>query len=390
MRKGIEGFRPERLALALSVRGINQQSFADLIGKSPGTVSKWLKGPQLPEAEALQTIAEKLRLSPHWFLKPLPNLRDRAFLMRSLKSRERVARDRMESRLVLAQELAAFLYELVDFPELDVPSSSTDVHQISDGVIEDAAEKCRLVWRLGTGPVPDVMLALENAGVVVIREDAYSVKIEGASRWCTSLGRPFVYLAADKCNAYRSRFDAAHELGHLVLHRDVLPADVERLDSLLETQAHKFASAFLMPARAFAAEFPCYPTLDALLLLKRKWKASVAAIIMRGLGLGLLDEASSRRLWKARSARWGAKEEPGDRDLPCEEPRLLRRTVNLVLESGNFTREDLSDSTGISAVDIEGLAGLPRGFLTSKGAEIISIEDHRLRAARRPGSVKRD
>ena len=57
--------------------------------------------------------------------------------------------------------------------------------------------------------------------------------------------RPVVVLGADKGQSDRSPFDAAHELGHLVLHRPEHAGTRE-----VETQAHRFAAAFLMPADA--------------------------------------------------------------------------------------------------------------------------------------------
>ncbi|NTZ43826.1 ImmA/IrrE family metallo-endopeptidase [Altererythrobacter sp. SALINAS58] len=41
-------------------------------------------------------------------------------------------------------------------------------------------------------------------------------KVEAFSFW--SGFRPFVFLDSDKTSGARERFDAAHELGHLVLH----------------------------------------------------------------------------------------------------------------------------------------------------------------------------
>ena len=57
--------------------------------------------------------------------------------------------------------------------------------------------------------------------------------------------------APDKGHRDRSRFDAAHELGHLVLHS---PEEAGSKDA--ETQAHQFAAAFLMPADDIADDLP--------------------------------------------------------------------------------------------------------------------------------------
>ena len=59
-------------------------------------------------------------------------------------------------------------------------------------------------------------------------------------------------LTDDKTDNYvRSRFDASHELGHLVMHEDVEPGTRE-----VEGQAQDFASSFLMPEVIAREELP--------------------------------------------------------------------------------------------------------------------------------------
>ena len=70
--------------------------------------------------------------------------------------------------------------------------------------------------------------------------------------------------------------------------------------------------------------------------------------------------------WKRRSARWGAKAEPGDGDRSPEQPRLLRRTIDLLIEENVMPREAISRHIGLAAFDIEKLAGLPEGYLQKK------------------------
>ncbi|MGO8957896.1 MAG: ImmA/IrrE family metallo-endopeptidase [Streptosporangiaceae bacterium] len=63
--------------------------------------------------------------------------------------------------------------------------------------------------------------------------------------------RPVIVLGADKNDRARSRFDGAHELGHLVVHGDQVWGVKE-----VERQAHAFAAAFLMPAEDIRDELP--------------------------------------------------------------------------------------------------------------------------------------
>ncbi|WP_163359758.1 ImmA/IrrE family metallo-endopeptidase, partial [Klebsiella aerogenes] len=89
-----------------------------------------------------------------------------------------------------------------------------------------------------------------------------------------------ILLAADKGNAFRSRFDLAHEIGHLILHKNTKDELKPERYKLKESQAHKFAGALLLPAESFANEIRLPPTLDSLLLIKQRFIISVAATIM--------------------------------------------------------------------------------------------------------------
>ena len=209
-------------------------------------------------------------------------------------------------------------------------------------------------------------LAVEGAGVILVREETGVAQIEGLSAWSEVLGRPLILLSADKDNGYRSRFDLAHEIGHLVLHRHIQRTTDSARHKLMEQQAHRFAGAFLLPAETFASEVRVPPTLDDLLLLKRRWGVSAAAIIMRLKALEMLDEDGALMLFKRRSARWGAKSEPGDEDRRPEQPRLLRRTIDLLVEEKVMPLDAIPRHIGLAAGDVEALAGLPEGYFQGK------------------------
>ena len=164
----------------------------------------------------------------------------------------------------------------------------------------------------------------------------------------------------------RYQADLAHEIGHLALHRHIRRTTDNARHKLMEQQAHRFAGAFLLPAESFAAEIHVPPTLDDLLLLKRRWGVSAAAIIMRLKALDLLDEEGALVLFKRRSARWGAKAEPGDGDRQPEQPRLLRRTIDLLVQEKVMPMETIPRHLGLAAWDIEALAGLSSGYFESK------------------------
>jgi Zn-dependent peptidase ImmA (M78 family)/transcriptional regulator with XRE-family HTH domain len=364
-RNGIQGFQHERLGQILAVRRLSQAQLASLVGVSPATVSKWRSGTQAPEREALDKLARVVNVSPEWFTRFVtPKLS--VPLFRSNASAHVAARSMLEGRLEWAQDVAVELEEFVDYPELNLPTRSyTDPEEITAADIESAAAECRDFWRLGRGVIQDLALAMEGAGIIIVREETGIAQIEGLSAWSPVLNRPLVLLSADKDNGYRSRFDLAHELGHLILHKNILRVTERDRHKQLEQQAHYFAGALLLPAELFASEVRTPVTLDDLLLMKRRWGVSVAAIIMRLRALHIINDEEAQNLFKRKSARWGAKTEPGDRDRSPEMPRLLRRAIELLINENVMPLEAVPRHIGFSTRDLEMLAGLPEGYFDS-------------------------
>lgn len=377
MTKGINDLQPARLEQALAARGLTKGQLASLVGVAAPTVSKWCKGDQSPESETFERLALVLNVQPEWLTRAvLPAVSTP--LYRSNASALKAARAKLEARTEWTQEVAYLLEDYVDYPALNLPTRSyQDPEQISSADIEAAAEECRALWQLGRGPIQNLTLAAESAGILVVREETEISAIEGLSSWSALLGRPIVVLSADKANAFRSRFDLAHEIGHLVLHKHIPRAEERDRYNQMERQAHQFAAALLLPAETFAGEVRVPPSLDNLLILKQRWGASVAAMMLRCHALGLLNDEEKLALFKRRSARWGSKAEPGDDRWAVEVPRLLRRTVELLVGEGIVPAEGVPRLLGVAARDVEKLCHLRDGYFATPG-EVVELATLRL------------
>lgn len=304
-RNGVQGFLAERLVQILAARRLSQVQLAAMVGVSTATISKWKSGYQAPEHEALERLASVVNVLPEWFTRP-SSLQLSVPHFRSNASAHDAAREMLAARLNWAQDIAIALADFVDYPVVNVPLRPyTDPEQITNADIEQAASECREAWRLGSSVIQDLALAAEGAGIILVREETGIAQIEGLSAWSEALARPFVLLSSDKDNGYRSRFDLAHEIGHIVLHRHISRPDEPHRYKLLEQQAHSFAGALLLPGETFARDVRVPPSLDDLLVLKRRWRVSVGAMVMRLHALGLVDDDQKLALFKRRSARWG-------------------------------------------------------------------------------------
>ncbi len=138
---------------------------------------------------------------------------------------------------------------------------------------EAAAQSLRQAWGLGVQPIKNMIHLLESRGIRVFSLAENCLEVDAYSVWRGL--RPFIFFNMGK-SGERRRFDAAHELAHLVLHRHGSPNGVEA-----EKEAHAFAAEFLMPAASIKALGRVIPTLDYILQLKKRWIVSAAAMTLR-------------------------------------------------------------------------------------------------------------
>lgn len=374
MARGAPGFNGVRLEEARLARGLTQTSLAQMVGRDSSTVSAWETGRQSPDWEGISRLCSALSVRAALFEKDGQVCSDHYF--RSNASVTVGLQKKSKARLRWAELLERHLSQWVDFAVLDFPDCQLgSLTQIDDQAIEDAAEACRDHWGLGNGPIKDVVAVLENAGAIVVKEELGGVKMDGVSAWSVDCRRPVVLLASDKASAVRSRFDAAHELGHLVMHRSVKPEQLSKSEyAEMERQAHRFASAFLLPAKSFAHDVSRME-LDYFVSVKRRWRVSISGMIMRAHSLGIFGDEYKERMFKYMSARGWRKAEPLDDELVPEKPLVLAEAIKLCIEGGVFDRDEFLSAVGLESFDVESLASLPRAYLRQEAAPVVKLRD---------------
>jgi Zn-dependent peptidase ImmA (M78 family)/DNA-binding XRE family transcriptional regulator len=391
MKQGTTGFIGARLREARQARGYTAIALADFIGVSRSAVSHYERGEQTPRPEVMRRIELLLELPPQFFWRVPEPVRERKLFWRSMSAATAAHRLKAEQRYIWLEEIVRYLREYVNFPPVNFPQFSSvpkDPVQISPEQIEELALATRRFWKLGDGAISNVVWLLENNGAIISRTKLEADTLDAFSEWHDIDGAPYIILGADKNVAARSRFDAAHELGHIILHRHVDRSRIGKTSDfkLMEEQAHRFAGAFLLPQPAFLKDF-FSPTLDTFQMLKPKWGVSIQMMLHRAQDLGLIKAEQAQRMW-ANSARRGWRlKEPLDDEVPIEQPRLLSRSFEMLINENVQTRAEILSALPYSAKDIEGLAGLPAGFLEERAAP-ISLKD--FSAVRRPADGGRD
>jgi Zn-dependent peptidase ImmA (M78 family)/transcriptional regulator with XRE-family HTH domain len=384
MTVGVGTFRGERLREARLARGLVKKSLADMIGLSGWAITRYEEGHDKPRADNLAALARQLRFPEEFFLREEWPERIELVFWRSRSSETRNAREMTEQRMRWLCEIFWFLEEDVDFPSLSLPELDlpSDFQLITPEMVERTAETVRASWKIRDLPIPDMTLALENIGIPVVNIDIVSDKQDGFCFWSSILRRPFVGINKYNVSAARARFDACHELGHILMHGSVTPQQSRdpSASKLLEQQAHRFAGALLFPREAFISAVGAV-TLDYFSALKKTWGMSIAAMIFRAYDLGLIDDSERTALYQNMTRRrWrGPLREPFDNqsDMPLERPRMLRRGLEAVLQAGIFGRSAFRSAVALPQGEIEQLVGVEQGFLDEAGVAQLPVSARR-------------
>lgn len=369
---------PERIREARRARGLTASELADKVGVSRQSISKYEIGTSAPSDSVLTKIASQLEIPILFFYKPLniPSNRGTTYF-RSLKSNAARAKDVLFVKGEWAVQIAKVLTEDIVFPEVDLPNlidphATAERYSLDD--IEDIATSLRKYWGLGNSPIKNMARLLESHGIVIAtiktgfsETDACSAVIDG---------RPFIFLDTQKECAVRTRFNLAHELGHLLLHDNISQTDIEDKKTLdrIEREANQFASCFLLPRLSFLMDIHS-TSLLSFLPLKQKWKVSVQAMVYRCRELEIFTENQMIYIQKQISARRWRKNEPYDNEWPCETASILPTAVKMLIERGDYTKDEFLSLFQFSSYDVEELCSLPAGFFSTRADDNTILVD---------------
>jgi len=278
-------FTPSRLALARKRRGLTLVSLAEQIGMTAQSLSNAECGRQDPSDSTLEMIAKVLGFPVSFFHEPdLEEIQSDQVTFRARTKMTARVRDSVLSAAALAVAFRKWIETRFRLPAVDVPTLGRRMRP------EVAAEHVRARWGIGdVESISNMIHLLEAHGVAVFSLPPEHSDVDAFSFWRE--GRPYVVLNTMK-SAERSRFDAAHELGHLVMHGEIGCDDNSRV---IEREANAFASAFLMSRVSIHQSFDQSPTTDEIIRAKRRWKVAALALTYRLHDLGIISDWSYRR-----------------------------------------------------------------------------------------------
>ncbi len=312
-------------------------AFAKKIGVALRSFKAYELGEYPPTEETVDRMAAVSGFPVEFFFgdvleEPSPD----ATSFRSMARMKASQRAMALSQGAIALHLNQWLEERFELPEVDIPNLT------GEDSPEAAAEALRHHWRIGESPVRNMVHLLESKGIRIFSIAIEAREVDAFSLWKDDV--PFIFLNSKK-SSERSRYDAAHELGHLIMHRHGGPRGRD-----VEQDANTFASAFLMPRASILSVAPRFPNLATLVKLKSVWKTSVAALCHRLHAVDMLTDWQYRQLYIEISRNRFRVEEPNP--APRETSLVLPAIFSALHEEG-FTRPKIARELAIPEDELE-------------------------------------
>lgn len=384
-----EKFNGRRLKEAMQLREKKMTELAAETGISKQSLSLYANGVNVPPPKNVFKIANVLNFPYRYFMTELlQSIETGNTYFRSQAAATKRARIAASKKMQYVASLYGILLGKIDFPQLNLPDTSNidfleDIRDCdSDEVInkiENLASEVREYWGLGSGPIDNLQYVLESNGIVVTGFKDKESHIDAYSQQIIVDGEKIFIVALElgKKPLERLRFDMAHELGHILMHRWWIETEERSKDEFnaMEKQANIFAGAFLLPRKKFSMTVSAYPTtLDYYRELKKKWKVSMQAMMYRARQLGIISANQFQYMMRQISKKGWRLKEPGD--VPGQlRDNLFQGAIDLLLNGeymskGEILAEFAKKGVVLRYDDLESLMCLREGTLAPETQQV--------------------
>lgn len=315
-----------------------------MVELSPSTLTKYEAGAHPPPDEVLTKLAASLGVPPGFLCSPpLDEVEPGVVSFRALSRTSARQRDAALASGALAIQLNTWLENRLSLPEADVP-------RYERGALdpEGSAHRLRMEWNLGYARIKNMVHLLEAHGVRLMSLPDHLADVDAFSFWWK--GTPFALLNCRK-SYERGRFDAAHELGHLVMHADYdSPRGRDR-----EHEANRFAAAFLMPEPDVLATGLRNAGVEQVLAAKERWGVAAMALAHRLHDLGVTSDWTYTMTCRRLSEMGYRRGEPDSAHINDRESSQLLEKAFTLLRSRGIKQSDVAAELRIYAHDLQQL-----------------------------------
>lgn len=334
---------PKQITFARIRRRLTKAQLAKELDITSRSLQNYETGASSPDPETLAKIAKLLNFPQQFFYldEDMPEIKEHAVSFRKLSKMSEAMKGCTFAACAIAFKVNEWIEGRFNLPQADLPD-------LSDLEPEEAAATLRRMWGLGNAPIPNMIHLLESKGIRVFSLAEEAREVDAFCTWYE--GKPFIFLNTIK-SAERSRFDSAHELGHLV--RDLYTMQHGQVHGPeMERQADAFGAAFLMPKESVVANQPPICTIKYLMKLKHYWGVSLAALAYRFSSLGLVSEWNYRNLCIEMAKNGYRTNEP--EPMKRETSQLLTKVLD-ILHERKQGRHEIAQSLSLSVDEINAL-----------------------------------
>lgn len=282
-------FNSEHLAEARAYNKMTGEELAGLIGVKKQAISQFENKKAEPDYGTVCKMSEVLKFPVSFFYeKTVSGLVGNTYFRAPFSSNKKDLNSQKIKTRYVAQ-IYGTLARYVDFWPYNVPEFK-DTQNISS-----VAQRLRDYWGLGQEPIQDMISLMERNGIIMSEFATDTKKIDAFYQYGEIRDSAYhcVVLGTEKPSFVRRQFSAAHELGHIVLHEKFNDLDDASREDFRkrEDEANEFAAEFLLPKTAFLNDLKMYPNkLTHYVELKRKWRVSIAAMVMRAYNLEAINQ----------------------------------------------------------------------------------------------------
>lgn len=346
----------DRLKLARKKTGMSLRDLAEAMDNlvTAQAIGKYERGESVPSSGVLLALAKTLSVSLTYLLDTqevsLAGVEFRTKANTTARDRANVETEVLEwierylqIEVILGLDSAQWQCPLAKPRKLN---SVVDAEKLADEVREE--------WQLGLDPIPNMTELLEEKGLKVLTVELP----ERVSGFTCLVQRPKgqaalpVIVVNSRFTLERRRLTLAHELAHRLIDTDSLD------DKNEEKAANLFAGAFLMPAEHLLREVGKHRNAfgyNEIIDLKRLYRVSGAALLMRLRQLDVISESSLIYAWQTIARGWRTQEpnplegpdEMGQREKARRFERLCYRALaeNLIslAKAAELLREPVED-----------------------------------------------
>ena len=308
----------DRIKLARRKAGFSLRGLSAAMGDkvTAQAIGKYERGEDVPSSGVLIALTKALGVSLNYLLDT------QGIELSSVEFRTKAnttARDRAHVETEVLEWIERYLQiELI----LDLDSAKwqcpvahpRQLREVNDA--EKLAKEVREEWKLGSDPIPNMTELLEDKGLKVLtvllpqRISGFTCHI-GRGEGRAALP---VIVVNNRFSLERRRLTLAHELAHCLIDTESLTEKDE------EKAATQFAGAFLMPREHLMREvgkqrnaFGYKEILD----LKRLYRVSGAALLMRLRQVGVISESTLTYAFQSIARGWRT-QEPDELEKPKE------------------------------------------------------------------------